>query len=40
MGMDAERAAAAIRLSLGAATAEADIRHAAHLLAVAAAPLH
>lgn len=36
MGLDAQRAAGAIRLSLGAATTGADIRHAARLLTDAA----
>jgi cysteine desulfurase len=36
MGLDAQRAAGAIRLSLGASTTEADIRHAARLLTDAA----
>lgn len=40
MGLDVERAAGAIRLSLGLTTTEADIRHAAHLLGVAAGGIH
>jgi cysteine desulfurase len=38
MGLDPARAAAAIRLSVGSTTTEADVRYAAHLLAAAAAP--
>ena len=36
MGLDADRVTAAIRLSLGQSTSEADIRLAAHMLATAA----
>jgi cysteine desulfurase len=36
MGLDADRVAAAIRLSLGQSTSEADIRLAAHMLATVA----